>query len=374
MLRLNTKRERKEKRLKTRTMNDLHVDDELVAMISNDQGTNTAATRLEGFSETGPEVGLIDDGKGLLDIAGLGHCNNHAVLEIENTVLLEDRAQHCLNDNAGAWVGDEWRLFMQLLGEEVNAQVSVLSSGRWGCDFDDLARTTLKDQEIAETDVVGGDGDGVGGGGSFDRGTARSFGASTIFIVVTHLGRVTRRIDGLFGGTVFLSCGLEARRVNGRSADTNFFAYCLLESRRVNGGSADTYFFTEGRCRWLWARRIDGSSILRGGVAWLELGSVLTLSYVKLSVVMSAAVELDVNFRTVTSSVRKIDFDVCLFVFCRSALFSHVNILSAARTVAILFTSDMDLFLTELAFASGGKIGGERRVLFLPSDALLCVW
>jgi hypothetical protein len=55
----------------------------------------------------------------------------------------------------------------------------VLSGGRRCCDFDDLARTTLKDQEIAETDVVGGDGDGVGGGGSFDRGTARSFGAST---------------------------------------------------------------------------------------------------------------------------------------------------------------------------------------------------
>ena len=56
MLRLNTKRERKEKRLKTRTMHDLHVDDELVAVISNDQGTDTATTRLEGFSETGPEV------------------------------------------------------------------------------------------------------------------------------------------------------------------------------------------------------------------------------------------------------------------------------------------------------------------------------
>jgi hypothetical protein len=49
-----------------------------------------------------------------------------------------------------------------------------------------------------------------------------------------------------------------------------------------------------------------------------DCGSVLTLSYVELSVVMSAAVELDVNFRTVTSSVRKIDFDMCLFVFCRS--------------------------------------------------------
>jgi len=30
-----------------------------------------------------------------------------AVLEIKDTVLLEDWAQHGLDDDAGAWVGDE---------------------------------------------------------------------------------------------------------------------------------------------------------------------------------------------------------------------------------------------------------------------------
>lgn len=54
---------------------------------------------------------------------------------------------------------------MQLLGEEVNAQVSVLTGGGGGGDADDLARTTLEDQEIAETDVVAWDGDGVWGVG-----------------------------------------------------------------------------------------------------------------------------------------------------------------------------------------------------------------
>ena len=88
-----------------------------------------------------------------------------SILEIKNTVLFEDRAEHCLNNNTRAWVGDERRLLMQLLREQIHTQVSVLSSRRRGSDTDDLARSTLKDQEIAETDVVGGDGDGVGDDG-----------------------------------------------------------------------------------------------------------------------------------------------------------------------------------------------------------------
>jgi hypothetical protein len=73
---------------------------------------------------------LINDGNGLLDIAGLGHSNDSAFLEIKDTILLEDWAKHSLDDNTGAWVGDEGRLFMQLLGEEINTQVSVLAGGR----------------------------------------------------------------------------------------------------------------------------------------------------------------------------------------------------------------------------------------------------
>jgi hypothetical protein len=52
---------------------------------------------------------------------------------------------------------------VQLLGEEINTQVAVLASGSGGSDADDLARTTLKDQEITKADVVAGNGDGVGG-------------------------------------------------------------------------------------------------------------------------------------------------------------------------------------------------------------------
>jgi hypothetical protein len=51
---------------------------------------------------------------------------------------------------------------MQLLGEEVNTQVSVLASGRRRGDADDLARAALENQEVSNADVVGGNGDGVG--------------------------------------------------------------------------------------------------------------------------------------------------------------------------------------------------------------------
>jgi hypothetical protein len=65
-----------------------------------------------------------------------------------------------------------------LLGEEVNTQVSVLASCRRGGDADDLARTTLKDQEIANADVVAGDGDSVGGARGFDRALGSSLRSS----------------------------------------------------------------------------------------------------------------------------------------------------------------------------------------------------
>jgi hypothetical protein len=56
-------------------------------------------------------------------------------------------------------------------------------------------------------------------------------------------------------------------------------------------------------------------------------------------------------------------------------LLSDVDILSAARTVTILFTSDVDLFLAKsLFFSSGRKIGGVRGELVFPSDALLVCW
>jgi len=93
-------------------VDDLHVDYELATLVADDEDAHAATAGLEGFGETSPEVGLVDDGEVLLDIAGLGHCDNRAILKIKNTVLLEDGTQHSLNDNARAGVRDERGLLM----------------------------------------------------------------------------------------------------------------------------------------------------------------------------------------------------------------------------------------------------------------------
>ena len=143
-------------------MDDLHVDSELLAVVVEDEDAEAATARLEGTRKAAMEVGLVNDLETLLDVASLGHGNDVAVLEVKDAVLLEDRAEHGLDDNTGGRVGDERGLLMQLLGEEVNTEVAVLASGRGGGDADDLAGTALEDQEVTEADVVARDGDGVG--------------------------------------------------------------------------------------------------------------------------------------------------------------------------------------------------------------------
>lgn len=145
-------------------MDDLVVDGHLHTIVVDDEDTDRAAAVVEGLGETRRETTLVKDGETLLDIASLGHGNNATVLtDVKNAVLLEDRAEHVLDNDGGGRVGDEARLLVQLLGEEVNTEVAVLASLRRGGDADDLARAALEDQEIANADVVARDGDGVGG-------------------------------------------------------------------------------------------------------------------------------------------------------------------------------------------------------------------
>ena len=147
-------------------MDDLHVDGDLAAVVADDQDTDAAAAGLEGLLEAAPQVALVDDGQVLLDIARLGHGDDAVLGNVEDAVLLEDGAEHGLDDDAGRRVRDERRLLVQLLGEEVHTEVAVLAGGGRGRDADDLARAALEDEDVAQADVVAGDGHRVGGGGA----------------------------------------------------------------------------------------------------------------------------------------------------------------------------------------------------------------
>ena len=50
---------------------------------------------------------------------------------------------------------------MKLLGEQIDSEITMLASLGRGRDANDLARTTLDDQQIAGVDVMAGNGDGV---------------------------------------------------------------------------------------------------------------------------------------------------------------------------------------------------------------------
>lgn len=149
--------------LQPRTVDNLVVDSHLHTIIVDDQDADAATAVVERLGQALEEVALVKDGKTLLDITGLGHGNDTAILtDVKNTVLLEDRTKHVLDNDGRSRVGDEAGLLMELLGEEVNTEVAVLASLGRGGDADDLARAALEDQEIADADVVARDGDSVG--------------------------------------------------------------------------------------------------------------------------------------------------------------------------------------------------------------------
>lgn len=141
-------------------MDDLVVNNQFTSTVVDDESTDAAAAIAVGLTDALEETALADDREALLNIAGLGHGGDETiVMDIEDTVGLVDGSKHGLDNNRGRGVGDEAGLFMKLTGEEVNTKVAVLASlGRDG-DTDHLARTSLEDEEITDTDEVNGDGD-----------------------------------------------------------------------------------------------------------------------------------------------------------------------------------------------------------------------
>jgi hypothetical protein len=154
-------------RLQAAAVDDLVVDGHLLAIVVDDEDTDAATAVVEALGEAAEEAALVKDRKALLDVTGLGHGDDVAVItDVEDAVLLEDRAEHVLDNNRRAGVADEGRLLVELLGEEVDTEVAVLAGLGRGGDADDLARTALQDQQVADPDVVARDGDGVGNHGA----------------------------------------------------------------------------------------------------------------------------------------------------------------------------------------------------------------
>lgn len=146
-------------------MDDLVVDDELAATVVDDEGTDGTTAVSEGIADALEEVALGDDGETLLDIARLGHGDETVVItEVQDAVGLEDGAEHGLDNHGGRGIGDEAGLLLQLAGEEVDTEVTVLAGLGGDRDADHLARAALKDQDVANADEVAGDGDGLASG------------------------------------------------------------------------------------------------------------------------------------------------------------------------------------------------------------------
>jgi hypothetical protein len=348
-------------------VDDLEVDGELAALVVENQDADAAAARLEGAGQTGPQVGLVNDLQVLLDIAGLSHGDNVAVLEVEDAVLLEDRAEHGLDDDAGGRVGDEGGLLVQLLGEEVDTKVAVLAGGTRGGDADDLARAALEDEEVAEADVVAGNGHRVGDVTLTARGAAGRSGSRGLLAV---------DVDVDVGLMTAVAGHLVGELVDALTEGVVVAVFVVVSHLRLLVGAAvagglnrvflDSHFTVGGRAR---DRGVNGELVgvdglglvarLRGdGVYGGVVGRTETLAVFALSDVNGAGVglggvgvDVDVNVSVViltdggTSNRTLFGVDVGVLV---------VLGLETGTVVAFLVAGDADLFFVAVLLLAGG--------------------
>lgn len=142
-------------------MHNLVINGQLLAVVSDDQDTNGSASLAKCFSEFVVKVALVDNLEALLDLTGLSHGNELTIItDVDEAVLLEDRSKKRVKNNRWRWMRDDTWLLMKLLGEEVDTEVTMLTSLGRGGDADDLAWTVLKDHEISNADVVARDCEG----------------------------------------------------------------------------------------------------------------------------------------------------------------------------------------------------------------------
>jgi len=81
-------------------VDNFEVDDKFLTVVAEHENADAAAAVVERVCDAGAQAGLVEDRKPLLDITSLGHGNDGTVItDVEDTVLLEDRAKHILNND-----------------------------------------------------------------------------------------------------------------------------------------------------------------------------------------------------------------------------------------------------------------------------------
>jgi hypothetical protein len=315
-------------------MDNLVVNHQLTATIIDDQCPNTSSAICEGCINLAIKATLINDSQALLDIASLGHADDQTIpAHVEDAILLVDWAEHALYIDAGLRVAHEGALFLKLAGEEIHAQVSVLTSLWRGSDADDLARTPLKDYEITDADELARDCDGAGWEAAARLDEADLLtdafshaGWTTSFIFDDHLFTVmvTEWVNNAVGGT------LEA------TAEGVVFALVVVVTHVVAAGSVDldVFFFDLdffGR----------SATFVLDVVGRIDAAAVVALGYVKLGlealVSCLSAVDVDVDSLIVSAAaVVALGYVKLGLVSCLSAIDVNVDslIVSAAAVVA----------------------------------------
>jgi len=209
-------------------VNNLVVHGELLAVVTDDQNAHGARATAECLLQARPEVALVNDAQTLLDLAGLGHGDELTVIaNVDEAVLLENGAEQAVKNDRRARVRDHAGLLMQLLGEQVHTEVTVLTGLGGRGDPDDLAGAVLQDHQVANADVVAGDGEGAGLASVDGRDVSGAVAMSVAVIVVVLVvpgsaavyGHVFSEMVELSGRTVvtMVSTGVGVLVVNGVS-------------------------------------------------------------------------------------------------------------------------------------------------------------
>jgi len=99
----------------------LVIDHQLSSTIIDDQCSNGSSTIGKRTLDLVEQTTLVDDLQALLHITTLGHADKLAIISnVQDAILLVDRAEHALDNNRFLRIRDEATLFLKLTSEEVD--------------------------------------------------------------------------------------------------------------------------------------------------------------------------------------------------------------------------------------------------------------